>query len=99
MHFIIYAQDKPGAVERRMEVRPRHLEHWGNPPVRIVAGGPMVDEETSNMKGSVLIVEADDMATVRAYAEKDPYWVEGVFESLAIRPMRLLLGDAAKEAV
>ena len=99
MHFIVYAPDKPGALERRMEVRPRHLEYWGESPLKVFVAGPILDEETGDLAGSVLIVEADDITTVRQYAEADPYWTEGVFARMDINPIRLLLGEMAQESV
>ena len=99
MHFIVYAPDKPGALERRMAVRPKHLEYWSETPLKVFVAGPMLDEETGKPAGSVLIIEADDIATVRQHAEADPYWVEGVFEKLEINPIRLLLGEMAQESV
>ncbi len=97
MHYIVYAPDKPNSLERRMEVRPRHLAYWNDAPIKTVVAGPMLDEETGDLKGSMLILEADDMATVRKYAEADPYWLEGVFEKLEINRVRLILGELAQE--
>jgi uncharacterized protein YciI len=96
MLFAIWAPDKPNNLEKRMEVRPRHLDYWGNMDLRVILAGPMLDEETGDLQGSMLIVEADDIETVRARAEADPYWTDGVFEQMVIKPVRLPLGDLAE---
>lgn len=97
MHFTIWAPDKPDALDRRMEVRPRHLEYWANTDLKLILAGPMLDEQTGDLRGSMLIVEADDIETVRARAEGDPYWTDGVFDHMDIRPVRLALGDLADQ--
>ena len=95
MHFVIWAPDKPNALDHRMDVRPRHLDYWANTDLKLVLAGPMLDENTGDLTGSMLIVEADDIETVRARAEGDPYWTDGVFERMDIRPVRLPLGELA----
>ena len=96
MIFAIWAPDKPGALEKRMEVRPRHLDHWGNCGLRLILVGPMLVEATGDLRGSLIIVEADDIAAVRARADADPYLLEGVFESVDIRPVKFPLGELAE---
>ncbi|MDA0338777.1 MAG: YciI family protein [Proteobacteria bacterium] len=97
MHFVVWAPDKADAVERRMDVRPRHLEYWGNSDLRVLVAGPMLDEATGEPKGSMLVVEADDIAVVRASMDADPYRTEGVFETVDVRPIKFTLGELAPQ--
>jgi uncharacterized protein YciI len=45
------------------------------------------------MVGSMLIIEAADLAAARAFAAADPYQAAGVFESVDVRPFKLTLGS------
>ena len=47
--------------------------------------------------GSMLVLEADNLADVRALAEADPYWTEGVFGSIEVSATNLFLGRLASQ--
>ncbi len=93
MHFMVVGRDKEDALERRAETRPRHLEYYGNASIKILLAGPLLDDGTGDPIGSMLVVEADDIGEVRKIAEGDPYFTDGVFGSLEVVAMRLVLGD------
>lgn len=86
MHFIITCVDKPGQPELRQTNRPDHLGYLANFETRIVAAGPTLDGDAPN--GSVLIMEFDDLAAAQTFADGDPYYIAGVFESVAITPWK-----------
>jgi uncharacterized protein len=50
---------------------------------RIHFAGPLRDAE-GKPRGSVVILEAPDLAAARALAEADPYRSEGVFEQVEV---------------
>jgi uncharacterized protein YciI len=91
MLFVITAFDWPGALERRLQVRPAHLEYLAGRAGRIKVGGPLLNDNDQPI-GSLLIIEADDRAAADAFAAGDPYRIEGVFERVEIRPWRAALG-------
>ncbi|TDI62739.1 MAG: YciI family protein [Alphaproteobacteria bacterium] len=96
MQFVIYAKDKPNNLERRMEVRPSHLEYWGKNSDKILLAGPLLDENDKPC-GSTLIVEGNSLEEVRALAEADPYWTDGVFGTMDITATNLFLGKLAPQ--
>lgn len=91
MLFVITAFDRPGALERRLQIRPAHLDYLKGQAARIKVGGPLLNDNEQPV-GSLLIIEADDRAAAEAFAEGDPYRREGVFERVEIRPWRAALG-------
>ena len=91
MLFVITALDRPGALERRLQVRPAHLEYLKSESARIKVGGPLLNENEQPI-GSLLIIEADDRNAAEAFADADPYRKEGVFERVEIRAWRSALG-------
>ena len=88
-YFAIWARDRPGMLAERTRVREAHRARLreGAPGVRVVLGGPTTDADGA-MDGSLLVVEANDIAEVRAFVAGDPYVLAGVYalESVEIRP-------------
>ena len=91
MLFVITAFDRPGALERRSQVRPAHLDYLKSEAARIKVGGPLVNDDDQPI-GSLLIIEADDRRAAEAFADGDPYRQEDVFERVEIRAWRAALG-------
>jgi len=90
MLFVIIGHDGPNGAALRPSVRPRHLAYVG-PLARdgkMLIGGPFTDGS-----GSLMIVDMEDEAAVRAFAGNDPYAREGVFERFEIKPFRKVLPE------
>lgn len=87
-YFAVFATDKPGMGAVRAELRPGHRTRLRDHdhPVTVVIGGPTLDDTTGAMNGTLLVIEAADIAQVRAFMAGDPYVEAGLFESLVIRP-------------
>jgi uncharacterized protein YciI len=92
MLFVIHALDKAGDGSARKANRDAHLAFAGEHAAMIRVGGPLLSDDGQSMVGSMLVIEADDMAAAKAWAAKDPYAVNGVFERVDIRPYRAVLG-------
>lgn len=90
-HFLLVATDKPNALDLRMATRQAHLDYVrGSSLVKI--GGPLLDA-AGGMAGSMLVLEAEDLAAAQAFAAADPYAVAGLFEKVELRPFKLTLGS------
>ncbi len=89
-HFVITCTDKPGQPELRQANRPDHLDYLSEHSGRIVAAGPTLgDDDAPN--GSLLIMAFDDISAARAFADGDPYFKAGVFESVTVTPWKKVL--------
>ena len=89
-HFVITCIDKPGQPELRQTHRSDHLDYLSEHTGRIVAAGPTLgDDDAPN--GSLLIMEFDEADAARAFADGDPYFKAGVFESVTITPWKKVL--------
>jgi uncharacterized protein YciI len=53
--------------------------------------GPMLDD-AGEMAGSIIFMEADDIATVRAFSADDPYSKAGLFARVDITAFKPTLG-------
>ncbi len=87
MHFVITCIDKPGQPELRQANRPDHLDYLSEQSGRIVAAGPTLGDDDVPI-GSLLIMAFDDISAARAFADGDPYFKAGVFESVTVTPWK-----------
>ncbi len=82
MLFAIYALDKENSIELRMNTREAHLTYHVDSP--LVFAGPLLDDE-GIMCGSLIVLEMDDIAQVKNFADNDPYALAGLFKNVEIR--------------
>ena len=90
MQFIITAYDGKGKLEKRMEVRPRHLEGMNRLSKHIICAGGLLDEE-GKMKGSALVMEFESRKELDDYLANEPYVVEKVWEKIEVERMNVVL--------
>ena len=90
MQFVITAYDGENVLDKRMEVRPDHLEGMKKLGKHIVCAGGMLDEE-GKLKGSVLVVEFPDRAAVDQYLAEEPYVKEHVWEKITVETMNVVI--------
>ncbi len=90
MQFMIKAYDGKDMLEKRMAVRPRHLEGMKKLGRQIICAGGLLDDE-GQMKGSALILEFPDRAALDEYLANEPYVVEGVWEKVEVENMNVVL--------
>jgi uncharacterized protein len=90
MLYALLCTDQPGSLELRMKVRPEHVAYLNGPSVALKAAGPFLDE-AGNPTGSLVIIEAADMAAAKVVAANDPYNVAGLFSNVEIKPWRWAL--------
>ena len=95
MQFIIKAYDGPNMLDKRMEVRPQHLEGMAKLRKHIVCAGGLADER-GKLKGSVVIVDFDDEAGVKDYLANEPYVVAGVWKDITCEPLNVVLVNGEK---
>ncbi|KII85502.1 hypothetical protein PLICRDRAFT_44810 [Plicaturopsis crispa FD-325 SS-3] len=99
--FIVFAPDKKGAVQHRLDVRPAHVaklkETIGSGFIKV--GGILltpesVGSEEKTMIGSTFICEAESLERVREVVEGDVYWKEEVWdrERVVILPLLAVVG-------
>ena len=95
MQFIVKAYDGPNMLEKRMEVRPRHLEGMTRLGEHIICAGGLLDEN-GKMKGSALVLEFDDRAQLDAYLAAEPYVLEHVWDKIEVEPINVVLVNGKK---
>ena len=86
MLYVITAVDKEGSLQLRMATREAHFAYVKeNGAVRL--GGPFLNAQ-GEMVGSMIIIEAADLAAARNWQTNDPYAKAGLFQSSDLRPWK-----------
>ncbi len=94
MLFSIICTDKPGeGLELRMKNRPDHLAFLDQLGDRLKMAGPFMNDEGTEPRGSLVIIEAENIDEARTIAARDPYARAGVFENVEIRAFKWLLPE------
>ncbi len=98
MLYLIYAEDTPASLEKRLAARPAHLErlHELQREGRLVLAGPLPaidspDPGPAGFSGSVIVAEFPSQDEARAWAEHDPYVAAGVYRQITVKPFRKVL--------
>lgn len=94
MLYAIIATDRTDSAERRARTRSRHLQHL-QPLLdagRVVLAGPhpqvdSPDPGPAGFSGSLIVAEFESLEDARTWAADDPYALEGVFDSVVVKPL------------
>lgn len=85
MLFVIIGHDGPDGPTLRPKVRERHLANLR--PLaeagKLLVAGPFTDGS-----GSLLIIDVENEAAALAFAQNDPYTMEGVFNRVEVKRFR-----------
>ena len=95
MQFILTAHDGKNMLEKRMAVRPRHLENMVKLGEHVICAGGLLDDE-GKMKGSVLILDFEDQAALDDYLKNEPYVAEHVWEKIEIETINVAIVKGEK---
>jgi uncharacterized protein YciI len=87
MLFAFLCQDKPGALQVRMDARPEHVAWLNeiNAAGTLTFAGPFLDGD-GKPNGSLVVVKAETLEEAQAISAADPYAKAGLFASVDIRP-------------
>jgi len=87
MIFVLICKDKPDHLQLRLDNRPAHVAYLNglNAAGGLKFAGPFLDE-AGKPCGSMVAIEAADLASAQAVADNDPYAKAGLFESVRIQP-------------
>lgn len=95
MWYVIFSQDIENSLEKRMSVRPKHLERLQQlkDEGRLITAGPMpaIDSENpgeAGFTGSTVIADFNSLEEAKAWADADPYVSAGVYTSTIVKPYK-----------
>lgn len=88
MLYAMIAKDAPGMLDKRLAVRPVHLQHLESLGNQLKMAGALLDAD-GKPEGSLVIIEAETIEAATAVFNADPFVPEGVFGSIEIKPWRI----------
>lgn len=98
MLYAIISQDVENSLEKRMSVRPAHIERLNdlqNAGRLILAGPhPAIDNNEpgeAGFTGSLVVAEFDSLAQAQTWADADPYMTSGAYASVIVKPFKKVL--------
>jgi uncharacterized protein YciI len=98
MLYVIIGEDNDNSLDRRMQVRPRHLERLNalRDEGRMILAGPFPaidspDPGPAGFTGSMIVAEFESLAAAQTWADADPYLTEGVYRRVSVRPFKKVL--------
>ncbi len=95
MQYVITGRDGANKLEKRMEVRPRHLENMSKVKGKVICAGGILDEQ-GKPKGSVMIMEFASKDLLDEYLASEPYIIEKVWEKVEVETMNVVILNGEK---
>ena len=83
MLYIVMLTDRPNTAALRQQWLAAHLD-WLKKQTAVRQAGSLREAPEANPIGGCWIVEAPDAAAVSALLESDPFWANGLRESVRI---------------
>jgi uncharacterized protein YciI len=90
--FMLACFDKAQSLPLRMATRQAHLAYMADKGPMLKLAGPLLDE-AGDMTGSLLLIEADDLAAATAFSAADPYTQAGLWDRVEIKAFRASIGQ------
>jgi uncharacterized protein len=86
MLFAVICNDKPGHLQLRVDNRPAHVAFLDglNAEKKLAFAGPFLDGDGKPC-GSLVVIEAPDLASAKALAAQDPFAKIGLFATVEVR--------------
>ena len=98
MLYSIVGIDVENSLQARLAARPDHVERLNRlvNQGRLVLAGPnpaidSSDPGDAGFSGSIIIAEFESLQDARDWADKDPYILTGVYESVEVKPFNQAL--------
>jgi len=98
MFYAIVGEDVPDSLDKRLAVRPAHLDrlHTLQQAGRLLLAGPFPaidgnDPGGAGFSGSLIVAEFDSLNDAQAWANADPYLAAGVYAEVSVKPFKKVL--------
>ena len=98
MYYAIICTDITNSLERRLSVRPQHLERLQQlkDEGRLLLAGPhpVIDSSVpgpDGFSGSLIVAEFSSLDAAQRWADADPYVEAGVFADVTVKPFMKVL--------
>ncbi|GAA1665001.1 YciI family protein [Kribbella yunnanensis] len=84
MKYFVYGRDRAGAGELKERLTPEHWAFMDGYADELIARGPTLTPDGEGTTGSLHIIDLPTFEAVKTFAYDEPYYRDGVFESVLI---------------
>ncbi|MDH3354030.1 MAG: YciI family protein [Chromatiales bacterium] len=98
MLYAIISEDIENSLEKRMSVRPAHIERLNKlqSEARLILAGPHPAIESNEpgeagFTGSLVVAEFPSLAEAQTWADADPYVAAGAYAKVVVKPFKKVL--------
>ncbi len=84
--FVMNGLDRRDGLDLRKATRAAHLEWIESLAGRVRLAGPVLSDDGAAPVGSLIIIDAEDLAAAHATFADDPYTSAGLWAEQTIRP-------------
>ena len=98
MLYAIISQDVENSLDKRLSVRPAHIERLQKlkEQGRLILAGPhpAIDNNEpgpAGFTGSLVVAEFESLETAQSWADDDPYIKSGAYDSVIVKPFKKVL--------
>jgi uncharacterized protein YciI len=98
MLYAIIGEDVENSLEKRLSVRPLHLQRLQalQDAGKLVLAGPHPaidsnDPGAAGFSGSLIVAEFDSLEQAQQWADADPYIEAGVYAHITVKPFKKVL--------
>jgi uncharacterized protein len=88
MLWVLSLIDKPGSKEMRAKNQEAHTAYLKKVDHQCFSTGPLQSDDGSALIGSLWIISANSRAEAQAFADNEPFFRAGVFQSYTITRWR-----------
>lgn len=95
MWYAIVGEDVPESLQKRLSVRPAHLERLKSlqDEGRLLLAGPHPaidsnDPGPAGFSGSLIVAEFPSLEAAKSWADADPYVGAGVYAKVTVKPFK-----------
>ena len=94
--YAVISEDVEDSLPLRKIHRPEHLKrlHALNDEDRLLIAGPHPKSDTvedAGFTGSLVVAKFDSLSDAQAWADQDPYQLNGVYQRVVVKPYKLVL--------
>ncbi len=90
MTYLITCIDKKDSLNLRLATREEHIKHLKRIKKKLILAGPILDQN-QNPKGTVLVLDFNNIEEVNKFLKNDPYSKEGLFKEVNITEFKKVL--------
>lgn len=98
MLYAIFSEDVAESASLRARARSEHMDRLNTlvSQGRLILAGPhpaidSPDPGPAGLSGSLVVAEFESLEDARAWAEADPFMIEGVYASVVVKPFKKVL--------